>query len=233
MARLVLAVVLVGAGVAHAQLTISKNGQFTNLVDPDGKIVFTVVRNGQFTNLVDQKGNLAYTLVQNGQFLNFVDPNGNVAFTATQNGPFLNLVPAVPEAPRRSEINRDFRRRAETEALNSRAETQQYQKQMAATAATGLDAFRAGRSQMLAIGFTPEELDRFERVLLKFEEANKALSKNPEPVRIITGIGESHVDFERRHDRWKQDVAPHVRMVELCREEMTKFMEKHKRLSGQ
>lgn len=213
-------------------LTLSRNGQFTNLVDQDGKIVFTIVRNGEFTNLVDPGGRFAFSLVQNGPFLNMITSEGSIAFTITQNGPFWNLMPVAPSPPRRSEVNRELRARAEMEAFENRAQDQQHQEQVVSVVGDQLEKFRNKRAEFLGLGFMAEELDRFDRVLGKLMEANAALSKRPEPVRIRTGLAESAVDFEKRHSRWREDVEPHLKMVELCRGEYERFMEKYTRLGG-
>ena len=118
------------------------------------------------------------------------------------------------------------------EAFREREQAQRSQKNAVEVVGDQLEVFRSKRSEFLALGFAAEELDRLERVMLKFREANAALSKHPEPVRIMTGIAESTVDFERRHSRWRQDVAPHLKMIEMCRREVEKFAEKTKRLSG-
>lgn len=212
--------------------SVVKNGEFTNLIDEDGNFAFSIVRNGQFTNLVDKDGNFVYSFVQNGQFTALVDQNGNAAFSITYNGGFLILTPVPAEKPRRSEINKEMRQRVEIAANAAGLKQQQQQIGFVAAAQKVRQELRTNREKYKAIGFADEELDRLERVLIKFEESNTYLSKHPEPIRHLTGIAESHADFEKRHGQWNYDARSHLKMNKLCREEITKFMEKYNRLTG-
>jgi hypothetical protein len=226
----IFAIALNVSGLLHGQLTLTRNGEFSNLVDSNGNIVYTVVQNGQFSNVIDQNGNLAYTLSQNGGFLNLVDLDGNVVATATQNGEFLNFIPDTPKMPRRSEIAKSARLRAEIKAYDDQQSLQNILKQQMALAESDLKTYRKSRSHYTSMGFTSGELDRFERVLVKLKEAFEALMKKPKPVQRLTGIGESNSDFDRRNASWRRGAEPHLKMIELCHAEITKFSEKRSRL---
>ncbi len=209
---------------------VVRNGEFTNLIDQNGNLVFSIVKNGQFSSLVDNEGNFAYSLVQNGQIAALVDQNGNAAFSVAYNGQFMVLTPVPAETPRRSEINKENRQRAEIMANATGMQQQRQQAELATAAQKLREDLRKNREKFKAIGFTDEELDRFGRVLTKFEESNEYLSEHPEPTRFLTGIGESNVDFSRRHGGWSYDARPHLNTLNLCNEEITKFMEKYNRL---